>query len=138
MPEINTTRPPSAVMSSLRREREEELRSAIRHAEWCGQTVLNHERRMALVHARRALQALDRLTPAHFPAELTLPQFTCELQLPEIPDFARTPHVSCMDPERTTGLPAGELHERAQFVTIAPQRQPVARENDRPATERAL
>lgn len=85
MSESNTTRPESAVMSSLRREREDELRSAIRHAEHCGQVMLNHERRMALIHARRALQALEHLRPAHFPAELTLPQFTCELQLPQIP-----------------------------------------------------
>lgn len=85
MSESNTTRPESAVMNSLRREREEELRRAIRHAEWCGQTVLNHERRMALIRARRALEALEALTPAHFHAELTLPQFTCELQLPEMP-----------------------------------------------------
>lgn len=46
-------------------------------------------------------------------------------------DFAREQHVSRVSPERTTGLPAGGFHECAQFVTTAPQRQPVARSNYR-------
>lgn len=67
-------------MSTLRREREEELRAAIRHAEHCGQVMLDTERRSQLDRARRRL-----LAPERFLDELALPQFAVELQLPTIP-----------------------------------------------------